>query len=75
MATKLTVFNIKADIGERLAKTFVQAGLAGLSVDAVTGADIAALQVAALAGAAAVVSLVMNLLLAWANPQTGGSAL
>ena len=55
------------DISVRAAKTFVQVFIAGVTAEAFTGFDIETIQSAGIAGLAAVISVVMNAALAWAN--------
>lgn len=71
----LQVYSPIADIVERAVKTFVQVFLAGITADAITGLDWGTLETAGMAGLAAAVSVLMNAILAWAKPETGGSAL
>lgn len=56
-----------SDISIRAFKTFIQVAIPGLLAVAVTDWDVATLQTAAWAGAAAAVSVIMNAALAWAN--------
>lgn len=55
------------DIGLRAVKTFIQTAIPALGLVAFTDIDFAVLEAAALSGAAAAVSVLMNALLNWAN--------